>query len=314
MIKHQSTDHVLMIRPVAFGYNLETAENNFYQHKPKIEDSEEIQQKALAEFDQFAGKLREHEITVTVIEDKASDDTPDSIFPNNWISTHHDGKVVIYPMFAVNRRLEKRQSVIDELVERNNLHISDQTDLGYLEGSDQFLEGTGSLILDRLHDVVYASVSERMDREALGIWCDQMEYNSVVFHAKQDHNGQRVPIYHTNVMMCLGTDFAVICLDCIDNIVERNMVEESLKNSGREIITISEKQVSMFAGNMLELRNADNRRFLAMSGSAFRSLDESQRLRLKKYCTLIYSDLDTIERLGGGSARCMLAEIFLPKA
>ncbi|MGB3465804.1 MAG: arginine deiminase-related protein [Cyclobacteriaceae bacterium] len=309
----QTTDHVLMVRPVAFGFNAETAENNYYQNAPQSDSDDEIQRKALAEFDSFVSKLRANDIKVTVVEDSKTTDTPDSIFPNNWVSFHADGHIVIYPMFAENRRLEKRREVIDELIHTNNFNSTGETDFSYFESEGRFLEGTGSLILDRPNRMVYASVSERMDQQALKAFCEKMNYRPVVFHAMQDFEGQRKPIYHTNVMMCLGNSFAVICLECIDDIRERETVVAKIEGSGKEVIPISEKQVNSFAGNMLEVYNRNSERLLVMSTAAYESLNDAQLSKLSEHCRIIHSDLSTIENHGGGSARCMMAEVYLPK-
>lgn len=308
-----TTDHVLMIRPVAFGYNEETAKNNFYQQAPESGQDGKIRENSLQEFDDFVRLLRKNDVRVTVIEDTPHPHTPDSIFPNNWVSFHEDGTIVLYPLFAENRRMERREEILTELIKSNHLQSASMIDLTYLEGDARFLESTGSLILDRPNRIVYASVSERMDKNALKIFCRKLQFKPVIFNALQDLEGKRVPIYHTNVMMSLGTSFSVICLDSIDNEEERKTVVSSLENSGKAIIPISAHQVENFAGNMLQLHNSQNENLLVMSTAAFGILTEEQKALLSQHCRLIHTDLATIERYGGGSARCMLAEVFLPK-
>lgn len=302
-----------MIQPVAFTFNAETAKNNYYQQQPNTNDEDLIQKIALAEFKGFVTKLRSNGISVTVIPDTVSPAKPDSVFPNNWVSFHEDGHMVIYPMFAENRRLEKRPEIIDKLVTENNFYITDATDLSYFEEENLFLEGTGSLILDRPNKVLYASISDRMHPDALKKFCEVMGFEAIVFTAYQSVSDLRLPIYHTNVMMCLGQTFSVICLDCIDDEKEKQLVIDSLSKYDKEIIPITEDQVSQFAGNMLEVTNDKNERILVMSSSAFNSLNDEQIQKLNQHCRIIHCDLSTIEKLGGGSARCMMAEVFLPK-
>jgi len=247
-----------------------------------------------------------------VIDDTPNPATPDSIFPNNWVSFHEDGQVIIYPIFAENRRQEKRQDILDQLITENNFHVSNTTDYSYFEKESIFLEGTGSMILDRENSIVYAAISDRMHLDALKLYCLNMGFEAVVFNAMQSVDNRRVPIYHTNVMMCLGSTFAVICLDCIDDKQEQVSISNKLSETKKEIIPISEEQISQFAGNMLEVRNEENERLLVMSSSAYKSLNTFQLKSLEKHCRIIHSDISTIERLGGGSARCMMAEVFLP--
>ncbi len=308
----QTTNHILMIRPVQFRFNEETAKNNFYQQAPRDIDAEQIQNSALKEFDNFVKVLTDHGVETTIVNDTLHPPTPDSIFPNNWISFHQDGSVIIYPMFAHNRRAEKRKDLF-EILKQKGLQVTSITDYSYLEERDIFLEGTGSLILDRENKIIYAAISERMHVEALENYADQHGFETVVFRALQTVNNQRLAIYHTNVMMCLGSTFSVICLESIDNQDERNNVIKRLKETNKEIIEITEGQVSQFAGNMLELKNKQNENLLVMSSSAYQSLSSSQFNRLSKHCQLVHSELGTIEKLGGGSARCMMAEVFLPK-
>lgn len=301
-----------MIRPVAFTYNKQTAVDNHYQIEPEKSEKPFIQDNALEEFDAFVGVLRKNGVSVTVIEDTPSPSTPDSIFPNNWVSFHDNGETIVYPMFAPNRREEKRPEIYQELAKSGNLLITNVTDLSSLEEQDIFLEGTGSMILDRDHDIAYAAISERMHVTALHTFCKKFDYEPYAFNALQTVDGERLPIYHTNVMMCLGVSFAVVCLDCIDDPKERQGLIDRLESTGKEIVAISEHQVTNFAGNMLELRNNKGERLLVMSSSAYDTLNDVQKSRLEKHCRLVHSPLPTIEKNGGGSARCMMAEVFLP--
>ncbi|SEH34509.1 MULTISPECIES: citrulline utilization hydrolase CtlX [Chryseobacterium] len=305
----QTTDTVLMIEPIAFGYNAETAKNNYFQVEQTGSD---IQSKALAEFNTFVGKLREKGINVITIKDTLDPHTPDSIFPNNWVSFHKDGKVVLYPMFASNRRVERREDII-ETIEANGFEVAEIDDWSFSETQGHFLEGTGSMIFDHDHKIAYGSVSLRLDEKLFREFCAKFGFTPVVFHSFQTVGTERLPIYHTNVMMCVADQFVVICLDCIDDELEREKVIETIKGSGKEIIEISEEQMQQFAGNMLQVQNKEGEKFLVMSQTAYQSLSPEQVSAIEKYCEIIYSDLNTIEVNGGGSARCMLAEVFLPK-
>jgi hypothetical protein len=309
---NQTTNSILMIRPVAFRMNEQTAVNNYYQ---KIIDGltpETVNTKAQEEFDAFVQKLRMVGIDVTVVDDTVNPDTPDSIFPNNWISFHENGDVVLYPMFAENRRAERREDILD-ILEDEGFQISEIMDYTSAEEDNIFLEGTGSLLLDRENGKAYCALSPRADEELMIEFCEDFELSPVIFEAFQTVNGERKLIYHTNVMMCLGDTFVVICADCIDDKKERKMVLDSLRRDEKEIILITEEQMNNFAGNMLELKGKNDERFLIMSESAFKSLTKKQIRQLEAHVEIIHSSLDTIEACGGGSARCMMAEIFLPK-
>lgn len=305
----QTTDTVLMIEPIAFGYNAETAKNNYFQVEQTGSD---IQSKALAEFNTFVGKLREKGINVITIKDTLDPHTPDSIFPNNWVSFHKDGKVVLYPMFASNRRVERREDIIENIQEQG-FEVVEVDDWSFSETQGHFLEGTGSMIFDHDNKIAYGSVSLRLDEKLFREFCTKYGFTPVVFHSFQTVGTERLPIYHTNVMMCVADRFVVICLDCIDDELEREKVVETIKGSGKEIIEISEEQMQQFAGNMLQVQNKEGEKFLVMSQTAYQSLSLEQVAAIEKYCEIIYSDLNTIEVNGGGSARCMLAEVFLPK-
>lgn len=305
----QTTDTLLMIEPVAFGYNAETARNNYFQVEQKGND---IQQKALVEFQNFVDNLKSHGINVISIKDTLEPHSPDSIFPNNWVSFHADGTVNLFPMFAENRRVERRQDIIEQ-IKKEGFKIKSVEDYSHFENEDQFLEGTGSIIFDHDYKLAYGSVSLRLDENLFRKFCENINYTPIVFHSFQNTNGERLPIYHTNVMMCVADQFVVICLNCIDDELEREKVQEVIKTSQKELIEISEDQMHQFAGNMLQVHNTEGEKFLIMSESAHSSLNESQISTIESYCRILSADLETIETNGGGSARCMLAEIFLPK-
>lgn len=305
----QTTDTVLMIEPVAFGYNAQTAENNYFQVNS---ENSETQEKALQEFKNFVEKLRSKGINVITVKDTLEPHKPDSIFPNNWVSFGSDGKAFLYPMFAPNRRDERRPEIL-EAVENAGYDIKQVEDISNFENEDKYLEGTGSMIFDHDNKIAYGSVSLRLEEGLFKEFCEKIGYKPVVFHSFQTAGTERLPIYHTNVMMCVADKFVVICLDCIDDEAERNNVVEVIKSTNKEIIEISEAQMQNFAGNMLQVRNAEGKTFLVMSETAYKSLTPEQISAIEKYSEIIYSDLHTIEINGGGSARCMLAEVFLPK-
>lgn len=306
----QITQHILMIRPVRFRKNEQTAVNNFFQMDLATDD-EILNRLAQEEFDAFVAALREQGIHVLVIHDIWEQNTPDSIFPNNWVSFHKNGSVVFYPMFAENRRRERREDLLDHLV-KQGFFIERKVDYSVFEAEEKFLEGTGSMIMDRVKQKIYCALSERADRELVERFCLDFGCTPVVFTANQTVGNVRKPIYHTNVMMALAEEFTVICLESIDNLEERESVVAHLTQDGKEIIDISEAQVHQFAGNMLQVLGANDQRFTVMSTAAFRSLTQDQETRIRNYGGIIHSPLDTIETCGGGSARCMMAEVFLP--
>ena len=308
----QTTNSILMIRPIAFRMNEQTAVNNYYQKVLDGLSPETVNQKAQQEFDAFVDKLRKAGVDVTVVDDTIDPSTPDAIFPNNWISFHDDGDVVLYPMFAENRRLERRDDILD-ILEAKGFFINDEI-MDYTAAEDDgfFLEGTGSIVLDRQNGKAYCALSPRADEELFIEFCEDFDMNPIIFEAFQTVNGDRKLIYHTNVMMCIGSTFAVICADCIDDKKERKMVLDSLKADEKEIILITEDQMNNFAGNMLEVVGADERRYLVMSAAAHKALTKKQVAQLEEHATILSSSLDTIEACGGGSARCMMAEVFLP--
>lgn len=302
-----------MIRPVSFRMNEETAVNNFYQNAANGILPAAINAKAQKEFDALVEKLKSVGVNVIVVEDTSDTDTPDAVFPNNWISFHENGDVILYPMFAENRRLERREDILD-ILEDNGYIINDVMDYTSAEEEGLFLEGTGSIVLDRVNNKAYCALSPRADEELFIEFCEDFEFTPVIFNAYQTVNDKRELIYHTNVMMSIGDTFAVVCSECIDDKTERKSVVDSLKQDGKEIIYISEKQVGSFAGNMLQVEGANGKTYLVMSESAYNSLNKGQITQIEKHTSIVYSNLETIERYGGGSARCMMAEVFLPKA
>ncbi|WP_179315592.1 citrulline utilization hydrolase CtlX [Winogradskyella undariae] len=307
----QTTNTILMIRPINFRMNEQTAVNNYFQEDLDLKNAE-INAKAQNEFDAFVEKLRAVGINVIVEEDDKLNDTPDSVFPNNWVSFHSNGDVAKYPMFAENRRKERREEVFVRL-EKEGFVIENIVDYTSAEHEGYFLEGTGSVILDRVNRKAYCALSPRADEELFIEFCEDFEYSPVIFTAYQSVENKRLPIYHTNVMMCIAENFAVICLDSIDDKKERKSIVKHLRQDGKEIISITEAQMHSFAGNMLQLQGENDKRFLVMSEAAHSSLSKSQINSIEKHCAIISSSLETIETCGGGSARCMMAEIFLPK-
>lgn len=301
------TSKVLMVRPYQFHKNEETAVNNHYQ-QDLDKQTEEITKSALEEFDTFVRVLRDSGITVIVHQDTGNHDTPDSIFPNNWVSFHSNGETILYPMYAENRRKERNPEVFKTLQEQ---HYSTSVVADYSAGEKEniFLEGTGSMILDRVHRIAYAALSDRTNKDLFERFCNEQNFQAVSFYAYQSVGKQRLPIYHTNVMMSVGPTFAVVGLNTVDHLVEREELINSLQYSGKSIIELSETQINQFAGNMLTLEGAKGP-LLVMSSAAYQSLDFAQISELEKHAQLIYSPLPTIELCGGGSARCMLAELF----
>lgn len=300
----QHTNQLLMIRPVNFGFNAETAVNNSFQK----DTGTDVQQKALEEFDDFVDLLRQNGIDVQVVEDTAEPFTPDSIFPNNWISFHEDGRIILYPMFAPNRRKERKTSVLEAI--KSTFIVSDIVDLSGYEADHIFLEGTGSMVLDRENRIAYACLSPRTDEKLLNEFCRLTGYSPVTFRAA---DSEGAAIYHTNVMMCVARTFSVVCLACVTNAEEREKLVTALQNTHKEIIDISPEQMNHFAGNMLQVADVAGDPLLAMSTQAYRSLTAAQILQLEKHNRIIYSSLNTIETAGGGSARCMMAEVFLKR-
>lgn len=306
-MERYKTNKVLMVRPVAFGFNEETAVNNHYQKKGNL-SSYEIQEKALFEFDEMVSKLKNIGIDVKILQDTKTPHTPDSIFPNNWFSTHFDNTVILYPMFAKNRRLERREDLYDIF---ENINEIKTLDYSQLENEGVFLEGTGSLVLDRKNKKAYCSLSERADERLLNVFCDDMGYKKIDFRSYQTVDTKRKLIYHTNVMMSIAENYAILCADAIDNKEERQKVIDELKANKKEIIYISEEQVENFLGNAIELKNKDGVSILVMSSTAYNILTEKQKNIIEKYSVILPVDVKTIEKYGGGSARCMIAELFI---
>jgi hypothetical protein len=304
----QLTSTVLMIRPVRFESNPHTAASNRFQGKSQL-DAQEQQDAALKEFDSLAAMLGEAGIDVVVVDDTSEPHTPDSIFPNNWVSFHANGKVVLYPMEAENRRVERRVDIIDRLSSEFGFQVAEVIDLTPHEAGGQFLEGTGSMVLDRINRVAYACQSSRTQLEPLGEFAQLMDYEVVTFDAV-DSDG--AAIYHTNVMMNIGEELAVICDEAIAREDQRAAVMQSLQESGREVLSLTSNQMEAFAGNMLELRTSSGKRMIAMSQQAMDSLTDMQRDRLQHNGTILTASIDTIEAAAGGSVRCMLAEVHLP--
>ncbi len=306
----QITNTILMIRPVNFRMNEQTAVNNYFQEDIDVQNTT-INTKAQQEFDAFVTILRAKGVNIVVVEDTKEPDTPDSIFPNNWISFHANGTVGLYPMFAENRRNERREDIL-EILEEKGFQIDNIVDYTSAEAEGVFLEATGSMALDRVNKKAYCALSSRADEDLFIEFCEDFEYSPVIFTANQSVDGKRMAIYHTNVMMCLAEDFSVICLDTIDDKKERKSVIDHLKQDGKEIVKITEAQMHHFAGNMLQVLGGDDKRYLVMSSSAYHSLTSEQVTAIEKHCEIVHSSLETIETCGGGSARCMMAEVFLP--
>lgn len=307
LIRKQATNRVLMVRPALFGYNAETATNNSFQKETGVPEA--VAREAKKEFDSYVNLLRDHGVDVWVIQDSKTPHTPDSIFPNNWFSTHITGELVLYPMYAPNRQQERKLPILATVGEMEG--VERIINLSGYERDNCFLEGTGSMVLDRVNRIAYCCVSERTHMKVLEEFCSELDYRGLMF-STTDAAG--APIYHTNVMMCVATDYAVICLECIRDEEERRAVEESLTTTGHRIVAITNEQVEHFAGNMLELRSEAGESLLIMSAEARRSLTEEQVALIEQYSTIVAPELSVIEKNGGGSARCMLAEIFLPQA
>ena len=301
-----------MVRPTTFRANEQTAVNNHYQKTFANMDPKILLGRAQREFDDFVARLKEFGVEVVVVEALPENDTPDAHFPNNWISFHRNGTVALFPMFAENRRLERRTDILD-MLEKQGFEIGEVMDYSSAEQDGFFLEGTGSLVLDREHRKAYCALSARADEELLIEFSEDFEYTPVIFTANQAVGEAREPIYHTNVMMCVADRYSVICLDAIDDKKERKNVIRHLKGDGKEIIAISESQLYHFAGNMLQVKGSNGQAYLVMSSAAYESLSPEQLQRLESYNPIVHSSLDIIEACGGGSARCMMAEVFLPR-
>ena len=308
-MEQQTTHHLLMVRPANFARASETVADNSFQEPVASETFTAIGGRAVVEFDRFVELLQDAGVAVTVIDDTPVPVKPDAVFPNNWFSTHADGTLVTYPTYWPQRRLERRADVIEQL--RTSFQLKEHTDLSGWEAEDRFLESTGCLLLDRQARIAYACLSQRCTPEAVHAWCERMGYQPITFHG-YDLRGE--VIYHTNVMMALGTTHVVVCLDAVTDPAEKSKLTESLVLSGKRIVGLSLEQVDHFVGNMLEVVTQQGPLWV-MSTAAHEALDPAQREALLEPAgmRILHADLGTIERYGGGSARCMLAEIFLPK-
>jgi hypothetical protein len=309
LIEPQSAATVLMVRPASFGFNPQTAASNAFQHLPQGPRSGEGEILALREFDAVAEALSKAGVAVVIARDTREPVKPDAIFPNNWVSFHRDGTVTLYPMLAPNRRLERRDDILGQVVREGGFRVTRTVDLTHREQDNKYLEGTGSLVLDREHHVAYACVSPRTDLDVLGEFAQLLDYDLVSFDA-QDGAGQ--PIYHTNVLMAIGSHFAVVCGESMVRDLHRDAVFSQLRATGHEVIDISSAQMAEFAGNVLELA-PPNGAVVALSARALDSLDRRQRRTLESHAALVPVAIPTIERLGGGGVRCMLAEVHLPR-
>lgn len=308
-MKKQITNTMLMVRPVRFRMNEQTVVNNYFQEEMDLKN-DEINRQAQQEFDVLVEKLRTVGVKVIVVDDIYEQNTPDSVFPNNWITFHQNGDVAIYPMFAENRRRERREDILDK-VEAEGFDIENVYDYTDAEKENIFLEGTGAMILDRVNRKAYCALSPRADEDLFIEFCEDFEYTPVIFKAYQQVGNEQLPIYHTNVMMALGVDFAVVCLDTITDKSERKNLLHHLKEDKKEVINITPKQMEQYAGNMLQVQGKDST-YLVMSDAAYNSLTPEQRETIEKHTAIIHSNLETIETCGGGSARCMMAEVFNP--
>jgi len=306
MKEAQSTNTILMVRPSNFGFNVETAADNAFQNEETNLTSEEIKAHARGEFDEMVRVLRAHDVDVIVIEDTATPAKTDAIFPNNWISTHQNGLVYTYPMYSPNRRLERRADIINHLSKRYDVLLNEEL-LSY-EDDSSYLEGTGSMILDRPNKIIYACYSERTDAQVLKSYGDNIGYEVVAFDAVDDTG---IPYYHTNVIMTLGTRVCIICTESIEDVEQRKRVINSLVSSDKQIVEITRDQVLHFAGNMLEVVGKGAKPLMIMSTAAHDSLNKDQLHIIENHNKIVHCGLDTIEHFGGGSARCMMAEIFL---
>lgn len=305
----QLASSVLMIRPASFRYNEETAVNNYFQKESNALNDAIILQNAKREFDEFVAILKSNHIHVVVVNDLKENDTPDALFPNNWISFHENGKAIIYPMFAQNRRREKRSDIFD-ILNQNGFKFALLKDYSSFEKKNQFLEGTGSMVLDRTNKIAYCCISERANEALFLTFCKNHSFTPMFFSGMQKVNSSWMPIYHTNVLMAISNHFVVICLDAIQDKSKKTALLNQFQRTNKEVIPISIEQMNSFAGNMLGLKSTNGDELLVLSKSAFESLNSSQITKLEHYAKLVVADLNTIETFGGGSARCMLAELF----
>ncbi|MFN0201031.1 MAG: citrulline utilization hydrolase CtlX [Bacteroidia bacterium] len=304
MPNQQHSNTILMVRPASFQFNAQTAESNAFQHQTQL-SAEAVEQQAKAEFDAFVAKLRAHGVNVIVIEDTPDPVKPDAVFPNNWVSFHENGDIYLFPMCTPNRRLERRSDIIDLIGEK--FQVNTVHDLSASEEEGQMLEGTGSIVFDHVHKIAYACLSPRTDKDLLEKYAQMIGYEAISFTSLDQNGGE---VYHTNVMMCVGEGFVVICLESIANLSERQKVVAAFDKTQQEIVEISFAQMNQFAGNMLQVHNDAGQKYLVMSHTAYKALTDAQKAQLAKYTELFYAEIDTIETIGGGSARCMMAEVF----
>jgi len=304
----QITSHILMVRPANFGYNSETAQNNAFQKNDHANSAEKIKKAAIEEFDTFVANLRNASVDVTVIQDTAEPMKPDAVFPNNWVSFHENGAIITYPIYSPLRRLERREDILEQLGER--FEVRDRYTLEESESKEIYLEGTGSVILDRQNKLAFACISERTNIDLIDDFCELTGFKKVIFQAV---DARGIPIYHTNVMMAIGETFVVICMETIQDPNHVQALKRLFTLHDKELIDISLAQMNSFAGNMLQVRNQEGIPLLVMSSQAFNSLDKGQIDQIEKHTRILHSPIDTIETYGGGSARCMMAEIFLPE-
>ena len=310
MESSQAASSVMMIRPDGFGFNPETAVSNSFQQAEGKDNTQGIRRQAKEEFEGLVSSLKSAGVEVITFDPIRKDETPDAVFPNNWVSFHPDGRVILYPMMAPSRRLERSLTHITSLENDYDFEVNEIIDLSYFEEEGHFLEGTGSMVIDYNQGIIYANHSPRTSEVVLNKVAEIFDYQVIQFNAA---DRQGIDIYHTNVLMCVGSAFAVICLDALPNRRSRLILEDSLCSQGQELVTISFDQMNHFAGNMMELQAANGDLILAMSTAAYQSLNTEQKQTLGKYCQLVHAPIDTIEKFGGGSVRCMLAGIFLAK-
>ena len=312
-MNRQVASAVCMVRPSGIDFNVATAADNHFQNRLSNTAIERIRELAMSEFEAMVHGLENAGISVFPVDPPSVSNVPDAVFPNNWISFHNDGRVVLYPMLTSNRRRERNRELVDTLRERGGFIVDSFVDLTDLENQGRIVEGTGSMVLDRQRKIAYAATSNRTDPQAVEAFCDALGYRSFLFQAAQLVSGQSVPIYHTNVLMCLGESFVTICLDVVTDPAQRTKLENQFRETEKEVIRIDENQMKQFAGNMLQLCNSSNQNFVVMSSSAYHSLRDDQRNQLARHGALLHFPIPTIEACGGGSVRCMLAEIFLPR-
>ena len=298
----QNTSKVFMVKPVNFKYNTQTAETNSFMNKDYAKDT---QTAALKETIEYASLLEKNLINVVLVEDTKEPETPDSVFPNNWFSTHENGILVLYPMCAENRRKERKKEFLDAI--KKNINFKKTIDLTFWEKENKFLEGTGSMVLDRVNKIVYACRSPRTCEEVLDDFCKKLGYEKVLFDAKDDKGNI---IYHTNVILCVAENFVVVCLDVIKDEKQKSLILDYFKKTNKKVIEISLEQVNNYAGNLLEVKNENNEKFLIMSDAAYKSFTKEQLNEFQKECKILHPNIECIETIGGGSARCMLAELY----